>query len=300
MRYLTAHFHLPGLFEFYDFYREFLPLYGEHREYFYEWCDIASLYGAPENCIWGGGRFGSGNADAVEVLSFLEKYNISARLTFSNSLLRDEHLCDERCSRLCEIFERRNGVQNGVIIHSDLLLEHLKTTYPGLYFVSSTTKVITDFSQFVIELDREEFRYVVPDFRLNNQFEKLNALTDKQKEKTEFLCNECCYTGCTDRKKCYENVSMRTLGDNVPEHRCTAPEGGEGYRFSKAMKNPSFISRESIRDSYLSFGFTNFKIEGRGLGTAVLLEFLLYYMVKPEYHLNVREYIYLDSMLDLF
>jgi len=45
---------------------------------------------------------------------------------------------------------------------------------------------------------------------------------------------------------------------------------------------------------------TNFKIEGRGLGSAIVLEFLLYYMTKPEYQLQVREAIYLDSMLDLF
>ena len=32
----TAHYHLPGLFEFYELYRMFLPLFREHREYFYE------------------------------------------------------------------------------------------------------------------------------------------------------------------------------------------------------------------------------------------------------------------------
>lgn len=47
-------------------------------------------------------------------------------------------------------------------------------------------------------------------------------------------------------------------------------------------------------------GFTNFKIEGRGLGSAIVLEFLLYCLTKPEYQLRVREEIYLDSMLDLF
>ena len=47
-------------------------------------------------------------------------------------------------------------------------------------------------------------------------------------------------------------------------------------------------------------GFSHFKIEGRGLGSALLLEFLLYYMTKPEYRIHVREAVYLDSMLDLF
>ena len=30
-------------------------------------------------------------------------------------------------------------------------------------------------------------------------------------------------------------------------------------------------------------GFSQFKIEGRGLGSALILEFLLYYMTKPGY-----------------
>ncbi|MBR5089465.1 MAG: hypothetical protein IK093_08550, partial [Ruminiclostridium sp.] len=63
-----AFFHLPGLFEFYDLYSVFLPLYCEHREYFYDWCEIASVYGAPADCIWGGGRVGFGECEAEKVL----------------------------------------------------------------------------------------------------------------------------------------------------------------------------------------------------------------------------------------
>ena len=47
-------------------------------------------------------------------------------------------------------------------------------------------------------------------------------------------------------------------------------------------------------------GFTQFKIEGRGLGSALILEFLLYYMTRPEHQLKVREEIYLSNALDLF
>ena len=90
----TVYFHLPGLFEFYELYKRFLPLFFEHREYFYEWCGIGSIYGAPAGCIWGGGRVGEGDQNPGEVLALLEKYGISARLTFSNSLLREEHLAD--------------------------------------------------------------------------------------------------------------------------------------------------------------------------------------------------------------
>ena len=66
------------------------------------------------------------------------------------------------------------------------------------------------------------------------------------------------------------------------------------------MENPGFIGIEAIQRTYLPDGFSHFKIEGRSLGSAIILEFLLYYMTKPEYHLKVREAIYLDSNLDLF
>ena len=276
----TVYYHLPGLFEFYDFYQVFLPLFYEHREYFYDWCDIGSIYGAPSDCIWGGGRVSDGDSNPEEVLTLLEEYGISSRLTFSNSLLKKEHLSDRKCNELCRLFEKNNKVQNGVIVHSELLLDYLKNNYPELYLVSSTTKVITDFDEFLMETDRDDFKYVVPDFRLNKTFDRLGSMT------------------C--RKKCYEAVSRKNLGENISEHICSAPGSNEGYRFSKAMKNPGFIGVNDIKDKYISMGFSNFKIEGRGLGSALILEFLLYYMTKPEYHVHVREKVYLDNMLDLF
>ena len=216
---MNVFYHLPGLFEFYDLYKAFLPLFREHREYFYEWCEIGSIYGAPSDCLWGGGRVGFGDAEPDEVAALMKEYGISARLTFSNSLLKEEHLADKKCNALCALFEKNGAAPSGVIIHSDLLLDYIKAKYPGFYFVSSTTKVLTDFTRFEAELNRDEFRYVVPDFRLNKQFAKLNALTPAEKQKVEFLCNECCWFGCQDRKKCYENVSQKNL-KGLPILRC--------------------------------------------------------------------------------
>lgn len=292
----TIYYHLPGLFEFYELYKKFLPLFYNHREYFYDWCEIGSIYGAPMDCLWGGGRLGEGEDNPLEVLDLMKTYHISARLTFSNSMLEEEHLLDPKCNTLCRLFNEAGN--NGVIVHSDLLLHYLMEKYPHLYFVSSTTKVITDFNEFKEECRREEFRYVVPDFRLNKKLKLLSTI--KQKDKVEFLCNECCYVGCQDRKKCYETVSLQNLGKDIPDHICKAPNAKQGYRFSRAMHNPSFISIEDIQSIYRPLGFTQFKIEGRSLGSALVLEFLLYYMVKPEYSIHVREEIYLDNMLDLF
>ena len=145
---MKAYYHLPGLFEFYELYKIFLPLYREHREYFYAWCEIGSIYGAPADCIWGRGRVGFGDADAEEVAALMREYDISLRLTFSNSLIKEQHLSDRKCNALCSLFERNGRTQNGVIIYSDLLMDYIRKNYPGFYFVSSTTKVITDFNDF--------------------------------------------------------------------------------------------------------------------------------------------------------
>ena len=176
------------------------------------------------------------------------------------------------------MFQEQNDPQNGAIVHAELLTQYLKKNYPSLYLVSSTTKVLTDFNDLQRELARPEFRYVVPDFRLNRAFDRLAALPQSQKDKVEFLCNECCWFGCTERRACYEAVSRKNLGLPGPEHYCS----------------------KAIRDTYLPRGFTQFKIEGRGLGSALILEFLLHYLTKPEYQLAVREELYLDTMLDLF
>ena len=297
---MQAVYHLPGLFEFYELYQKFLPLFRGHRDWFYDWCDIGSVYGAPAGCRWDGGRAGFGEADPAEAAALTREYGVSARLTFSNSLLREEDLLDFRCNRLCALFERNGPVPAGVILSSDLLLEYLRERYPGFYFVSSTTKVLRDFRQLEAELARPEFRFVVPDFRLNKDLDRLAALPQELKDKVEFLCNEACWFDCPDRKACYENVSRKNLGEDCPDHVCVSPFAERGYRFSDAMKNPGFIGIREIREIYLPMGFRHFKIEGRSLGSAMILEFLLHYLTRPEYQLRVREEIYLDSSLDLF
>ena len=110
---------------------------------------------------------------------------------------------------------KNNKPQNGVIIHSDLLsilsAKELSGSLSGLI----NYKVLTNFSDFLQEIDREEFRYIVPDFRLNKKFDQLNQMNTQQKEKVEFLCNECCWFGCKDRKACYETVKSEKSGKKI-------------------------------------------------------------------------------------
>ena len=112
---MKVFYHLPGLFEFYDLYKAFLPLWRDHREYFYDWCEIGSIYGAPSGCLWGGGRVGFGDAEPAKVVALVKEHGISARLTFSNSLIREEHLDDALCNELCKMFESSDVALIGTI-----------------------------------------------------------------------------------------------------------------------------------------------------------------------------------------
>lgn len=292
-----AYFHLPGLFEFYELYKVFLPLFYEHREYFYEYAEIASIYGNPKDCIWAGGRVSDSSTLEDDVIGLLDKYSISARLTFSNSLIDEQHLNNKKCNDLSLKF---HNSKNGIIIHSNLLLNYLKNKYPNYYFVSSTTKVIIKKEELIDELNDNDFKYVVPDFRFNNNKEFILSLDELQKSKLEFIVNECCDIQCNKRKECYEYVSKQNLDIDKEEFVCTSSNSEKGYLFSEAIKSRAFISNELIQNFYLPNNISNFKIEGRSLGSALILEFLLYYLAKPEYHINIREEIYLSNTLDLF
>mgnify|MGYP006961001899 CR=1 FL=1 len=179
-------------------------------------------------------------------------------------------------------------MQSGVIVHSELLLDYLKTHYPQLYFVSSTTKVLTEFQQLRAETAREEFRYVVPDFRLNKAFGELDSLPQAQKDKVEFLCNECCWVGCRDRSAAMrmsaEKISAKPAPNTSVPHRVRRKATASRRRWKSGVYRHQGHSGCLYAD-----GIFNFKIEGRGLGSALVLEFLLYYMTKPEYQLHVRE-----------
>lgn len=92
----------------------------------------------------------------------------------------------------------------------------------------------------------------------------------------------------------------RCWAKTVPSTAVPRRMRGKATAFPKAMENPGFVGIGDIVNTYLPMGFSHFKIEGRGLGSALMLEFLLYYLTKPECQLKVREEIYLDNMLDLF
>ena len=297
----TAYYHLPGLFEFYELYRVFLPLFREHREYFTTGArSVRSTVHRP-TASGAGVRTGFGDAQPHRVLALMQEYGISARLTFSNSLLREEHLADRKCNALCALFEKENRVQNGVIVHSDLLLDYLKRQYPGPLFRVLHNKGPYRFSTAPQRDGTGRVPLCCAGFPPEQVVCRAGYPAAGSEGQGGISVQRMLLVRLPGQKALLRECQPRkNLGEDCPDHRCTAPGAQQGYRFSKAMENPGFIGAGDIRKIYLPGGFSNFKIEGRGLGSALILEFLLYYMTKPEYQLRVREEIYLDNMLDLF
>lgn len=296
-----AYFHLPGLFSHYNFYKKFLPIFFNYKEFFYPFVEIGSIYGAPSFAIWNSGRTrsraGKISADLDDVKRMLEEYGVSGRFTFSNSLLKDEHLNDTYCNFLCKKFQNK---KNGIIIASPLLKDYISKYYPDFYLVSSITKCLNSSEKLLAELSDESYRYVVPDYNFNNNFEIINTIPESKREKIEFLCDESCMPNCPVRKESYARISRSSLFmDNANDDCFFCPDKRTHKKyFSRIKKNRTFISLDAIKNNYLPRKFSNFKLEGREYGESRLLEEILFFLAKPEHHLEIREMLYLNPYVD--
>lgn len=280
-----AYFHLPGIFEFYDFYTHFIYLYSNDREKFNDWAEIGSIYGAPRDSLWSGGRnkFAMDNTENA-VADFMPIVGISCRITFTNCLLLPEHLSDSHCNTTLKKFYNSN---NGIIVYSDILEQYIRDKYPNYKIISSTTKCIRDKKQVLEELEKD-YETVVLDYNFNKDFDFLKQI--QKKEKCELLVNAVCIPNCPKRKQHYELISKVALHQEQEQDffKCDASRN----LFYQAMKSPLFISVEEIEKTYLPMGYQHFKIEGRTTQIDDLIEALIYYMVKPEHQIEIRERLY--------
>ena len=136
-----AIFHLPALFEQFNFVQIFIDFINNNPQYLKDNVKIGSLYGSP-TCIWNGGRavFGINlvKSELIMVRDFCEKNNIPARFTFTNHILQPHHIYDERGNQILKIF---NTGHNEIICNSNFLEQYIRTNYGNNYkYISSTTK----------------------------------------------------------------------------------------------------------------------------------------------------------------
>lgn len=276
-------FVLPGFYEHFDLNSRLIEVYEKYPHFFREGVKLECFFGAFQFCAWDGGRIFDNYARAyketiIDIRDFYNSHGIPIRLTFTNPMLREEHLKDPYCNMV--LFELNNGM-NEVLVSSDLLEEYIRTNYSQMKICSSTTKCLTSAKAAKEELNKD-YHQVCIDYNLNKNEKFLSELSQEEKDKMEILCNAICAPGCPFRKEHYRLNGLSNLN------------GGSGYAVECQIKSTTMqeetweyhnnLSPEDIEE-YEKKGFSHFKLEGRTLPKIELATNYARYLAKPEYYL---------------
>ena len=254
----------------------------QHPEYFYNNIKIGAVYDCFYGAVWSGGKNFYGintKSEIEEIIHMYNELNIPLRFTFTNSLLEKKHLYDTYCNL---IMESANNGLNEVLVNSPILEEYLRKEYPNFKIISSTTKCERDINK--INKENNKYFLTVIDYNDNHNWELLNKI--KQKDKIELLVNAYCPPNCPNRKAHYDDVSKAQLifQPNYTNFECNKSTGN----FSTIKTYENFISQEELYGKYFLKGFCHFKIEGRRVHLANVIESYIYYLIKPEYKNEFR------------
>ena len=267
-------------------------------EWFREGVKIGSVYGAFPPALWNGGRGCFGTCDEKTMKAVLETYNskgIPCRYTFTNPLIKEEHLGNPFCNLMLRLGD--NGL-NEVIVNSPLLEDYIRKNYPSYKITSSTCKQIRGEEALVAELEKD-YNLVVLDYNWNNDFEFLERLPHK--EKCELLVNACCTPNCKRRGEHYsflgkQQIQRSTINSfqgmggmqlNVQQEKPFVCEAIQ-MNFLETVKFSTHVTPDTLYNKYVPLGYEQFKIEGRTIHPLNVIESYVYYMVKPEHKDMVR------------
>lgn len=280
-------YYLPGFYSLYKLNSIFLSYFENNKEYFYDNIQIKAFYDCFPSCIWNGGRAMNGapvKEEIIECLDFYNKKGYACRFTFTNCLLEEKHLYDTYSNLICKLGE--NGL-NEILVNSILLENYIRENYPKYPIISSTTKCLVSDDDFINECNKD-YSLVVLDYRNNRNWELLEKINVP--EKIEILLNAYCIENCKKREEHYKYLSNCQINYQTKiQPFCNDLK----TNFYDNLKNNSMIKLEEL-DNYTKMGYFNFKIEGRTMHFANVLESYLYYMVKPEYKDELRLKILLE------
>lgn len=302
---MNARFHIPDFWKHGDLNLYLIDMIKNHPEYFYDGIEIASCFGCFAPALWNGGRTVGGVSNTEQIKATIEEFNsrgVPIRYTFTNPTLTEKDLKDPFCNSLCRLAQ--NGL-NEIIVNAPFLEAYVREKYPQYPLVSSTVKQIEDYDELIAEFQKD-YKLVVLDYNWNNDFAKLEKIPQELRARCEILINPYCTPHCKRRKEHYQVLGrcQRKCSTAVSDSLSTLrhkkqPENpmqeaiqfncpNTNYNFYQITHYSTFVSREDIYSRYLDMGFNNFKIEGRVLEPANVIESYVYYMVKPEYRDRVR------------
>ena len=242
-----------------------------------------SVYDCFPRCRANGGRHHLGKPYTSfwmhATLAALNNAGVKARLTFTNMFIDGSTLRDDAYVR--EILDVASRYDVEIIVYSDDVADYLRQNYP-FKLVLSTTREITDVETLNDALER--FDYVVLNYNLNKDYDFIAQVAHP--ERLEVMVNELCAPNCPVRKLHYEHESRDQMNGESTLFReeCRRPKADLMDLFS----GPVVLSNEEVDRLRADYGVRNFKIVGRNRKREKLVDVLLYYLVKPEHHADVR------------
>ena len=285
----SVRFHLPGLRYNYPLNMFWVSLLKQNPEVFREGVEIGSMFGCFPFALWNGGRLiENDQCDAGFVKSVVKAINdqgIPVRYTFTNPVLTEDDLKDPFCNFCMDVAD--NGM-NEVMVFSPILEQYLREKYPNFKYNSSTCKEIKNTDELNSELKRD-YAYVVLDYNLNNKWELLEGLENR--EKLEILINAVCEPACKKRGEHYRYIgeAEKIIAKNkkLPPNKQIPIKPwyckyGETNCLYTIKDYPTFVNADDIWNEYVPRGINNFKIEGRTAYLFSLIDTYCYFMIKPE------------------
>ncbi len=277
-------FYLPGFFDRMHMQLAWIMLMEKYPEFFCDNIRIGALYDAFPGSLWNGGRCVLGQCDRQEaeyVISEFDSRGISLRFTFTNSLLQKEHLEDAFCNFCLEqIASPKRKTVHEVLVNSPLLETYIRTCYPNIPLISSTTKQIRSIPELEKELEGD-YRLVVG-YKALNVGDQLQRIAPEKRERLELLADSFCMDDCPRSGQHYEEVARAQLEGREPRPLAGGACRAINRDFYEFMENETFITRERLYGQLVPAGFLHFKLDGRTFTDADVIESYLYYMTKPE------------------
>ena len=291
-----AHFFLCGAFESFPFIQEFLKTVKECPLMMKDNVVIDSVFGSP-TCVWNGGRaLADVYYDKKQLQHIHDTYanlDVKVRFVFTNPFLNEHDLYDRYCNLIMNIFQ---DLSPEVVVNSPLLEEYLRSNYPTASFISSTTKRLRSVEDQLKEFSHD-YKYVCLDYDYNNNYEFLDSIPFKERDRVEILVNSTCPKGCNARVLHQDFSAKRQLEYNSDDDCESELFYKECPKIKRIMQDSSsqdgtakniyvgtnYLFPQNL-DEYIDKGFCHFKIQGRELKESQLFAEFIPYLIRPYFY----------------
>ncbi|MBO5373197.1 MAG: hypothetical protein J6A75_10850 [Lachnospiraceae bacterium] len=262
-----------------------LELMEAYPEFFYENVRIEAVYGCPPFCVWNGGCIHlpgqcMSPKELERIFALYSNYHLSYRLTFTNRLLRKEHLYDTYGNAIAKAGNMRG---NSVIVATDVMQKYIHENYSNYSIIQSICRVYSDITDIHEAL--EKYFVCIP-VRMNRQWEELSKLP--YPENVIILANEYCpVSDCEYCQEHYESFNRFSLYQESDHMRCRYQQLRQQMDMQGEFPTHNIFPEDY--EKYEQLGIVHFKLNGRASTPEQLVTLYCKYFVKPQYQKNVTK-----------